>query len=60
VRLRTDVAKRLPKRENALYLVFKIIERLGDTWRRVNAPNLCKLVLDGRTFVNGVLEESAA
>ncbi len=29
VRLRSGGAKRMGKRENALYLVFKIVERLG-------------------------------
>jgi putative transposase len=33
VRLRTNVAKRARVRENALYLVFKIVERLGQHWR---------------------------
>src|SRR3990172_3622801 len=32
VRLRTDVAKRARVRENALYLVFQIVERLGRHW----------------------------
>jgi len=36
VRLRTDVAKRARKRENALYLVFKIVQRLGRNWRALN------------------------
>jgi len=31
VRLRTNVAKRARVRENALYLVFKIVQRLGQT-----------------------------
>ncbi len=35
VRLRTNVAKRLRSGESALYLVFKLIERLSHTWRRI-------------------------
>ena len=36
VRLRTNVAKRLRSDTLALYLVFKLIERLSTTWRRIN------------------------
>jgi transposase-like protein len=36
VRLRTIVAKRLRSGASALYLVFKLIERLSTTWRRIN------------------------
>ena len=37
VRLRTDVAKRARQRENALYLVFKLVQRLGRNWRALTA-----------------------
>src|SRR3990170_5712096 len=57
VRLRTDVAKRMGKRENALYLVFKIVVRLGQNWRALNGGRtLMTLVLGGRRFIDGVLE----
>jgi putative transposase len=36
VRLRTHVAKRLRSGTSALYLVFKLIERLSTTWRRID------------------------
>ncbi len=36
VRLRTNVAKRFRSGESALYLVFKLIERLSKTWRRID------------------------
>jgi transposase-like protein len=36
VRLRTNVAKRLRSGSSALYLVFKLIERLSRTWRRID------------------------
>jgi putative transposase len=55
VRLRTDVAKRAPNRENAQYLIFKVIERLSQNWRRVTGSNLCQLVVSGRTFTDGRL-----
>ncbi len=45
------------KRENALYLVFKIVERLGQNWRALNGGRtLMTLVLEGRRFIDGVLE----
>ena len=55
VRLRTNVTKHAPNRENAQYLVFKVIERLSQNWRRITGSNLCELVLSGRTFVDGRL-----
>ncbi len=56
VRLRTNVAKRARVRENALYLVFKIVERLGTHWRVLNGgATLMSLVLTGEAFVDGVL-----
>ncbi len=56
VRLRTNVAKRARVRENALYLVFKIVERLSQHWRVLNGgATLMTLVLAGERFVDGVL-----
>ena len=55
VRLRTDAAKRLRKRETALYLVFKMIERLSQNWRTLNGgENLMVLVLEGCAFQDGI------
>ena len=43
-------------RENALYLVFKIVERLGQHWRTLNGGvTLMTLVLAGERFVDGIL-----
>jgi len=67
VRLRTNVAKRARVRENALYLVFKIVERLARHWRTLNGgATVMTLMLAGERFVDGVLvrrpreEEQAA
>lgn len=58
VRLRTDVAKRARKRENALYLVFKVVQRLGRNWRALNGgPELMQMVAEGAVFRDGVLQE---
>jgi putative transposase len=57
VRGRTDAAKRLRRRDNALYLVFKIVERLSGHWRALNGgANLMALVLAGCTFKDGLLQ----
>jgi len=61
VRLRTDASKRMRQRETALYLVFKIIERLGQNWRALNGgENLMTLVLEGCVFHDGVRQHRPA
>jgi hypothetical protein len=42
-------------RENALYLVFKLVLRLSLNWRAINAPNQLKLLLCGQHFHDGQL-----
>ena len=57
VRLRTDAARRIRRRDNALYLVFKIVQRLSRNWRSLNGgANLMALVLEGCTFKDGILQ----
>jgi len=57
VRLRTDATKRMRRRDNALYLVFKVVQRLSRNWRGLNGgANLMTLVLEGCTFKDGVLQ----
>ena len=61
VRLRTTVAKRARVRENALYLVFKIVERLAGSWRQLNGgATLMTLLLTGARFRDGILVEHPA
>ena len=56
VRLRTAAVKRQRRRDNPLYLVFKIVERLSRHWRALNGGvNLMALVLEGCTFKDGIL-----
>ena len=55
MRLRTNAAKRMRQREAALYLVFKVMERLSGNWRALNGgQNLMALVLEGCTFRDGI------
>ena len=57
VRLRTNVAKRMGNRENALYLVFKLVERLERNWRALNGGRtVMTLLLEGRRFIDGILQ----
>ena len=57
VRLRTNAARRLRCRDNALYLVFKLVERLSGNWRVLNGEaNLIALVLAGCGFEDGILK----
>jgi putative transposase len=57
VRLRTDATRRMRRRDNALYLVFKIVQRLSRNWRALNGgANLMTLVLEGRKFKDGILQ----
>ena len=61
VRLRTTVAKRARVRENALYLVFKIVERLATHWRQLNGgATIMTLLLTGAKFRDGILVEHPA
>ena len=55
VRLRTNATQRTRVRENALYLTFKLILRLGLNWRSTNAPNQLQLMLKGHRFHDGKL-----
>jgi putative transposase len=61
VRLRTNAAKRLRRRDNALYLVFKVVERLSGSWRTLNGGgNLMALVLAGCRFKDGLMQRQEA
>lgn len=61
VRLRTDAAKHLRRRDNALYLVFKIVERLSGRWHALNGgANLMTLVSAGCSFKDGSLQRREA
>lgn len=55
VRGRTQVTRRMRVRENALYLVFKMVCRLSLNWRRLDGPNQIKLLLAGHRYENGQL-----
>ena len=56
VRLRTDAARRMKRRDSALYLVYKVVRRLGERWWSLyGGKNLKSLLVDGARFEDGVL-----
>ncbi|MHB1527609.1 MAG: hypothetical protein ACYCZN_15290 [Candidatus Dormibacteria bacterium] len=60
MRLRTDATKRMQVRENALYLVFKLVLRLSTRWRPINGRNQLTLLLAGEHFDDGRLRRTLA
>jgi len=54
VRLRTRATRRMRRAQAALYLVFQLVRRSEQRWRRIDAPHLVSKVLEGVPFVNGV------
>ncbi len=58
VRLRTDAARRMKRRDSALYLVLKVALRLSERWRPLNGGrNLMGLLMDGARFEDGTLTD---
>lgn len=56
IRLRTRVTRGSGRRDNALYLVFKLIDRLSLNWSRLcGDAELVRLVADHATFADGIL-----
>jgi putative transposase len=53
VKLRTNAARRIRSPRSALYLIFQLILRAQQRWRRINAQELVMKVLDGVTFKDG-------
>lgn len=61
VRLRTDATKRMRSRDATLYLIFKLVQRLGERWRVLNGgATLMALVLEGAVFIDGVRQRQPA
>ena len=58
VRVRTNATKRQRSRENALYLVFKLVMRLSTNWRPINGHNQLALLLEGERFDDGRLRRT--
>jgi transposase-like protein len=59
VRHRTDRTKGCGSRTATLTMVFKLALEAQKTWRRLTGFHLIPLVMAGRTFVNGELQQAA-
>jgi len=60
VRLRTVKTKGCGSRTATLTMVFKLARECQKNWRRLTGSSIIPLVLAGRKFVDGVLDEEAA
>ena len=54
VKLRTNAARRIKSPRSALYLLFQLILRAQNRWRRINAPHLVTKILEGVIFKDGI------
>jgi len=59
VRLRTKKTKGCGSRMATLTMVFKLALEAEKTWRRLTGHKQIELVMQGRTFVDGELQEAA-
>jgi putative transposase len=60
VRLRTKKTKGCGSRQATLTMVFKLALEAEKTWRRLTGHKQIELVMQGRRFVDGELQEAAA
>lgn len=60
VRLRTVKTKGCGSRIATLTMVFKLVMEAQKTWRRLTGSSIIPMVLLGRKFVDGILEEDVA
>jgi transposase-like protein len=54
LRLRTDAARRFKRVDNATAVIHKLLLLAESRFRRLDAPDLLKEVIQGVTFVNGI------
>lgn len=58
VKTRTKVVKRFRKRQNAKYMIFKIIQRLSINWKQIKGKSMLPYLKQGFKFYNGkIIEE---
>jgi putative transposase len=59
IRLRHRRTKGNGTRKTSLAMMFKLAQAAQKRWRRLNGPEQLGLLLQGRAFVDGVLQEAA-
>ncbi len=60
IRLRHRRTKGNGTRKTSLAMMFKLAQAAEKRWRRLNGPEQMALLLQGREFVDGVLQDDAA
>lgn len=60
IRLRHRKTKGNGTRRASLAMMFKLAQSASKKWRRLNSPEKMTLVLEGRSFKDGIMQESAA
>jgi transposase-like protein len=60
VRLRTAKTKGCGSREATLSMVFKLCQEAEKSWRALDGAKWISMVLQGKRFVDGELDEDAA
>ncbi len=60
IRLRHRKTKGNGTRRASLAMMFKLAQSASKKWRRLNSPEKMILVLEGRSFKDGILQEAAA
>ena len=58
LRLRTDAAKRYKRVDRAIAVIWKMLTVVEKRFRRLNAPELMKVVYDGRKYEDGILMQT--
>ena len=59
VRLRTHKTKGCGSRKETLTMVFKLVLSASKRWQKIHSHNKISLVMEGKKFVNGLLENAA-
>ena len=60
IRLRHRTTKGSGTRRTSLAMMFKLAQSAAKRWRRLRAHEMIVHVLEGRSFVDGILQENAA
>ncbi len=60
IRLRHRRTKGNGTRRASLAMMFKLAQSASRTWRRLRGYEKIKLVIEGRSFKDGIIQESAA
>jgi transposase-like protein len=60
VRLRTNKMRGCGNRETILVMVYKLVEKASKRWRKLRGHEKIKMILEGVSFLNGLMVDQAA